>query len=164
MICGVDGERTSWRAGSQLLSGILKGQEGQATIEMVVSLTVTFSLVFWLFELSMFAYTCSVLNDAAQEGARYAIMHGTDSSICSGPDANCPDQSPYANVTAVARSAASASLHNISAMTTTVIYANNTAAVGNPVAVVITYTYIPVLGFPSLANALTFTSCGNILF
>jgi Flp pilus assembly protein TadG len=43
-------------------------EDGQATLEMVVSLTVIFSLVFWLFELCMFTYTCSVLNDAAQEG------------------------------------------------------------------------------------------------
>ena len=43
-------------------------EDGQATLEMVVSLTVAFSLVFWLFELCMFTYTCSVLNDAAQEG------------------------------------------------------------------------------------------------
>ena len=43
-------------------------QDGQATLEMVVSLTVVFSLVFWLSETCMFTYTCSVLNDAAQEG------------------------------------------------------------------------------------------------
>ena len=61
-------------------------EEGQASFEMVVSLMVVMSLMFWLFELSMFTYTCSVLNDAAQEGVRYATMHGTDSSVCSGPD------------------------------------------------------------------------------
>ena len=73
---------------------LLKREEGQAALEFVVSITTVMLLVLGLFELSMFAYTCSVLNDAAQEGTRYAIMHGTDSSICSGPDASCPDQSP----------------------------------------------------------------------
>jgi hypothetical protein len=146
------------------LTGRPKHQDGQASIETIISLTVTFTLVFWLFELCMFAYTCSVLNDAVQEGVRYAIMHGTESSICSGPDAVCPDQSPYANVKAVVTNAASASLHNISAMTTTVTYSNSTAAIGNPVAVVIVYTYVPLLGFPALTKALTFTSQGNILF
>jgi Flp pilus assembly protein TadG len=155
---------TSKRIGSYSLAGLLRRQEGQATIETVVSLAVTFSLVFWLFELCMFACTCSVLNDAAQEGVRYAIIHGTDSSICSGPDASCPDQSPYANVTAVVTNAASASLHNISAMTTTVTYANSTAAIGNPVSVVVVYTYVPILNLPGLTKALTFTSRGNILF
>jgi Flp pilus assembly protein TadG len=140
------------------------GEEGQATLEMVVSLTVIFSLVFWLFELCMFTYTCSVLNDAAQEGVRYAIMHGTDSSACSGPDTVCTNQAPYSNVQAVVTAAASASLHNTSAMTVTVSYANSTAATGNPVAVRVAYTYVPYLNFPGLANALTFTSQGQILY
>ncbi len=139
-------------------------EEGQATLEILVSLAVVFSLVFWLFELCMFAYTCSVLNSAAQEGVRYAIMHGTDSSVCSGPDTSCTNQTPYSNVQAVVTTAASASLHNTSAMTITVSYANSTAAIGNPVAVNITYTYVPYLNFPGLANALTFTSQGNILY
>jgi Flp pilus assembly protein TadG len=139
-------------------------QGGQATLEMLVSLLVAFSLVFWLFELCMFTYTCSVLNDAAQEGVRYAIMHGTDSSICSGPDTACTNQSPYSNVQAVVNAAASASLHNLSAMTVTVSYANSTAAKGNPVAVKVAYTYVPYLNFPGLANALTFTSQGEILY
>ena len=124
------------------------GEDGQATLEMVVSLTVVFSLVFWLFELCMFSYTCSVLNDAAQEGVRYAIMHGTDSSICSGPDTECTNQSPYSNVQAVVTAAASASLHNTSAMTVTVSYTNSTAATGNPVAVKVAYTYVPYLNLP----------------
>jgi Flp pilus assembly protein TadG len=131
---------------------------------MVVSLTVIFSLVFWLFELCMFTYTCNVLNDAAQEGVRYAIMHGTDSSACSGPDTVCTNQTPYSNVQAVVTAAVSASLHNTSAMTITVSYANSTAAIGNPVAVRVAYTYVPYLNFPGLANALTFTSQGQILY
>jgi Flp pilus assembly protein TadG len=139
-------------------------EDGQAALEMLVSLTVVFSLVFWLFELCMFAYTCSVLNEAAQEGVRYAIVHGTNSSICSGPDTTCTNQSPYSNVQAIVTAAASASLHNMSALTVTVSYVNSTAAIGNPVAVKVAYTYVPYLNFPGLANALTFTSQGQILY
>jgi len=138
--------------------------DGQATLEILVSLMVAFSLVFWLFELCMFIYTCSVLNDAAQEGVRYAIMHGKDSSNCSGPDTQCVNQTPYSNVQAVVTTAASASLHNLSAMTVTVSYANSTAAVGNPVAVKVAYTYVPYLNFPGLQNAVTLTSQGEILY
>jgi len=137
---------------------------GQATLEMLISLMVVFSLIFWLFELCMFAYTCSVLNSAAQEGVRYAMMHGTDSSVCSGPDTSCTNQTPYSNVQAVVDTEASASLHNMSAMTVTVSYPNSTAAIGNPVAVNVTYTYVPYLNLPGLANALTFTSQGKILY
>jgi Flp pilus assembly protein TadG len=139
-------------------------QDGQATLEMLVSLMVVLSLVFWLFELCMFTYTCSVLNDAVEEGVRYATMHGTHSSICSGPDTTCTNQSPYSNVQAVVTAAASASLHDTSAMTVTVSYANSTAASGNPVTVKVAYTYVPYLNLPGLANALTFTSQGQILY
>jgi hypothetical protein len=139
-------------------------QEGQATLEILVSLMVALSLVFWLFELCMFTYTCSVLNEATQEGVRYAIVHGIDSTLCSGPDTTCTDQTPYSNVKAVVTAAASASLHNISAMTITVTYANSTAAIGNPVAVKVAYTYVPYLNLPGLMNTLTFTSQGQILY
>ena len=147
------------------LTGLRPGlEDGQATLEMVVSLTVAFSLVFWLFELCMFTYTCCVLNDAAQEGVRYAIMHGTDSSNCSGPDTQCTNQTPYSNVQAAVTTAASASLHNLTAMTVTVSYANNTAAVGNPVAVKVAYNYVPYLNLPGLQNVVTLTSQGQILY
>lgn len=139
-------------------------QEGQATLEILVSLMVALSLVFWLFELCMFTYTCSVLNEATQEGVRYAIVHGIDSTLCSGPDTACTDQTPYSNVQAVVTAAASASLHNMSAMRITVTYANSTAAIGNPVAVKVAYTYVPYLNLPGLMNALTFTSQGQILY
>jgi len=140
-----------------------RSQDGQATLEMVVILLVM-SLVFWLFELSMFTYTCSVLNSATREGVRYATLHGADSSVCSGPDTSCTDQSPYSNVQAVVTSAASVSLHNLSAMTVTVAYSNNTAAVGNPVTVKVAYTYVPYVNLPGLQNSVTFTSQGQILY
>ena len=130
---------------------------------MVVILLVM-SLVFWLFELSMFTYTCSVLNSATREGVRYATLHGADSSVCSGPDTSCTDQSPYSNVQAVVTSAASVSLHNLSAMTVTVAYSNNTAAVGNPVTVKVAYIYVPYVNLPGLQNSVTFTSQGQILY
>jgi hypothetical protein len=139
-------------------------QDGQATLEMLVTLMVGFSLAFWLFELCMFSYTCNVLNDAAQEGVRYAIMHGTGSANCSGPDPGCANGTPYSNVQAVVTAAASASLHNLSAMTVTVNYINSTAALGNPVQVKVAYTYVPYLNLPGLQNAVTLTSQGNILY
>lgn len=137
---------------------------GQASLEIVVSLMVILSLVFGLFEICMLTYTCSVLNNAAAEGVRYAIVHGTSSSICSGPDSSCTDQSPYANVEAVVSSSASVSLHNLTAMTVTVTYPNSTAAVGNPVRVAVVYTYIPYFNLPGLQDTVSFSSQGQILY
>ena len=139
-------------------------QDGQATLEMIVSLMVVITLVFGLFEVCMLTYTCSVLNNAAAEGVRYAIVHGTSSSNCSGPNSVCPDQSPYSNVKSAVTTAASASLHDLTAMTVTVTYSAGTAAVGNPVRVTVLYTYIPYLNFPGLHDTVTFSSQGQIVF
>jgi Flp pilus assembly protein TadG len=139
-------------------------EHGQATLEIVVSLLVLMSLVFGLFEICMLTYTCSVLNDAAQEGVRYAIVHGTSSSNCSGPDNGCPDQAPYSNVRAVVTNAASASLHDLTAMSVTVSYSAGTAAVGNPVRVIVVYSYIPYINLPGLHDTVSFSSPGQILY
>jgi Flp pilus assembly protein TadG len=139
-------------------------EEGQASLEMLASLLVVMSMMFWLFELSLFTYTCCVLNSAAQEGVRYATMHGTDSSTCSGPDAQCTNQTPYSNVQAIVTAAASASLHNLSAMTVTVAYDNGTAAIGNPVTVKVAYTYVPYVNLPGMQNSVFFTSRGQIVY
>jgi len=157
------------RAGVRCLqaawSGRRTGREhGQATLEIVVSLLVVMSLVFGLFEICMLTYTCSVLNDAAQEGVRYAIVHGTSSLNCSGPDSGCPDQAPYSNIQAVVTNAASASLHDLTAMSVTVSYSAGTAAVGNPVRVIVVYTYIPYINLPGLHDTVSFSSQGQILY
>lgn len=148
------------------LSGrsLLFDDRGQTLVETALSLWVAISVVFWLFEFCMFTYTCNVLSSAAQQGVRYAIVHGTDSTACSGPDSTCTDRSPYANVKAIVASAASASLHNLTAMTVTVTYVNGTAAPGNPVTVQLAYTYVPYIQLPGIAKSVTLSSRGNILF
>jgi Flp pilus assembly protein TadG len=138
--------------------------DGQAILETAISLSVAISLAFWLFELCMFTYTCAVLNSATQQGVRYAIVHGTDSASCSGPDSTCADNSPYSNVRTIVTAAASASLHNTTAMTVTVTYANGTAAPGNPVTVASMYTYIPYITLPGIGNTVRFSSTGQILY
>ena len=52
-----------------------------------VSLSVwtLFLVTFLIFEFCMTIYTYSVLNNAAREGVRYAIVHGSDNASCSGP-------------------------------------------------------------------------------
>jgi Flp pilus assembly protein TadG len=143
---------------------VLRQEDGAASLELALSFSAVVLLVFGLFELCMFTYTCSVLNDAAQEGVRYAIMHGTDSTICSGPDSACPNQTPYSNVQAAVTSTAASSLHNTSAMTIVVSYGNNTAAPGNPVTVTVSYTYVPYLNYSWIQRSVTFRSQGQILY
>jgi TadE-like protein len=140
------------------------GESGQAIVETAISLVLTITLAFWLFELSMMAYTCIVLNDAVHEGVRYATLHGTDSSACSGPDATCTDHSPYPNVQGTVRGFTDYSLHNMTGMNIKVNYPDSTAKPGSRVTVVIEYTYAPYINFPGLKAFLTFNSLGRITY
>jgi Flp pilus assembly protein TadG len=144
--------------------GKTRDDSGQAIAETAISLVVTITLAFWLFELSMMTYTCIVLNDATHEGVRYATLHGTDSTTCSGPDAACSDHTPYASVQTAVRGITAISLHNLTAMTITVTYPDATAKAGNRVSVVVAYTYVPYINFPGLRTLLTFTSQGRITY
>lgn len=152
----------NWRIGRGLRRR-LQDEDGTALLEMAISLVATFLLAFGLFELCMLTYTCIVLNDATEEGVRYAIMHGTDSTNCSGPDNGCTDKT-YANVIKVVTNTASASLHDLSAMSVNVTYGSTTATPGNPVSVKVVYTYVPYMNFPGLQQTMTFTSQGRVLF
>jgi Flp pilus assembly protein TadG len=133
-------------------------------VETSLSLILAFALAFLLFEVSMLAYTYSVMNNAAREGVRYAIAHGADSSNCSGPSTGCGDTTG-ANVTAVVRSYAATSFHDISGMTITVGYPDATkSAPLSLVTVTVNYTFVPYFKFPALSSTLHLTSQGRILY
>ena len=106
--------------------------------------------MFWTWEVVMAVYTYSVIADAAREGVRYAIVHGSKNSNCSGPVpagfTACPDPSG-ANVTAVVRDYASYSFHDISAININVTYDTYNTSPGR-VQVAVTYNFIPYTAFP----------------
>lgn len=142
----------------------LQREDGQSLVETALSLILSFSVAFLLFEASMFAYSYSVINDAAREGVRYAIVHGTDSSNCSGPSSGCGDASA-ANVVAVVKSYAATSFHDISKMTVTVSYPDTTQSQPlSLVVVTVDYTFIPYFKFPALSSTLHLASKGRILY
>jgi hypothetical protein len=147
-----------------VVAGVREGEVGQASLEIIVSLMAVIALVFGLFELCMLTYTCGVLNNSTEVGVRYAVVHGTSSSNCSGPDTVCADHAPYVNVKAAVSAAASASLHDLTAMQITVTYPNGTAAVGNPVTVAVVYVYVPYTSFGGLHNQVSFLSQGRIVY
>src|SRR5437867_13307194 len=105
-----------------------RGQGGQSLLETAVMIPVIFIVVFWVFELGGIMYTYSVLADAANEGVRHSIVH-------SGGDAGGTDT--------VVRSFASTSLHDVSALSTSVTFPDGSATPPNRVRVTVTYTYVP---------------------
>jgi len=128
----------------------LRADRGAAEVEFVLSILTVLFVMFWTWEVVMAVYTYSVIADAAREGVRYAIVHGSKNSNCSGPVpagfTACPDPSG-ANVTAVVRDYASYSFHDISAIVINVTYDTYNASPGR-VQVAVTYNFIPYTAFP----------------
>lgn len=91
------------------MSGSRQGRRGsgQALTEFSIVLPIFLLVLFSIIEFGRYVYTVQVLNNAAREGTRYAITHGSLSLCPSGPmpglAANWCDPSGL-KVQAVARS------------------------------------------------------------
>jgi len=139
-------------------------QSGSALLEFSLSVWTLLLMAFLIFEFSMMVYTYSVLGDAAREGVRYAVVHGTDSSTCSGPSSGCSDASG-SNVTAVVNGYAAVSFHNTSGMTITPSWPDGTSTPASRVLVTITYPYIPYLNLGIFsAPTMTIVAEGRIVY
>jgi Flp pilus assembly protein TadG len=138
-------------------------EDGSLLVETAVALLLVIPLVFWMFELCMLTYTYSVLGDAARQGIRYAIVHGSDSSLCSGPSSGCSDASG-ANVISRVKNFAAYSFHNLTAMTVQVSYPDGSSSPPSRVAVSIQYTYVPYIKLPGIADTVNLSAQGRILY
>jgi hypothetical protein len=129
--------------------------KGAAQIEFLLTIITIIMTMLLMWEVIMAVYTMNVLSDAAKEGVRYAITHGskggTDTRVLSG----CPyTDSISCTVWYYARY----SLHDVSGMTVSVnIYKAGACATtggtfpepaGSCVQVRVTYPYVPFAGVP----------------
>jgi Flp pilus assembly protein TadG len=114
----------------QHISARSRGESGQSLLETAMMITMIFAVVFWMFEIGWLMYTYSVMANAANEGVRYSIVH-------SGGDA--------AGTEATVKTFATASLHDVTAITTSITFPDGSAAPPNRVRVAVTYVYIPYL-------------------
>ena len=141
------------------------GQSGQSLVEF--SLVIGFVMLVFvsMIQMILLMYAYSTLANAAKEGARYAVVHGTGNSPsgCSGPGKSSPPAqtcSPGGTtsvVTAVLNFGA-LSFQNINSSNVTVDYDPNSANSNNPnfggacsapgclVRVTVTHVYTPLFG------------------
>lgn len=139
-------------------------ERGSMLIEFALSVWTLFLLTFLIFEFCMTVYTYSVLGNAAREGVRYAIVHGSDSAACSGPGLGCSDATG-SNVSAVVRSYATLSFHDISGMTVTPSWPDGSSKPSSRIIVSITYPYVSYLTLPGFqAPNMQVTAEGRIVF
>lgn len=66
---------------NELRSRLVSGEQGQAMVEFALTITVTFLLIFGLIEFSRAVYTSSIIQWAAQNGARAAIIQPTQAAV-----------------------------------------------------------------------------------
>ena len=129
---------------------------GQAQVEFALTVVFVMILMISALELIVMIYTYSVLADAAKEGVRYAIVHGTGvgASYCSGPGGSsvtCTD-STGANVQTAVTNYANLSFHDSNAMTITPTYVDGSSVAPNRIRVTVSYPYQPIfgLGWPTV--------------
>jgi Flp pilus assembly protein TadG len=147
---------------------IKRSSRGQASVEFALTIVFVMVIILGAIEMIMLIYTYGVLANAAKEGVRYAIVHGTGvgGSNCSGPGVTgitCTDSSGT-NVQNAVVAYAAMTFHDTSTMTITPSYPDSSSAPPSRVRVDVTYPYLPFfgLGWPSVTvNA---TAEGRIAF
>lgn len=140
-----------------------RDEQGSVLLETVLGISMVFLLVYAIVEFSMMAYTYSVYADAARAGVRYAVVHGSDNTNCSGPSSGCTD-STGSNVSAVVSSSASNLTSAATAVVISVTYPDSAATPGSRVQVTVTYTYKPLFKLAGVNPGFTTTSIGRIVF
>jgi Flp pilus assembly protein TadG len=131
-------------------------QRGQSTVEFALTIVIVMVILFGAIELIVMIYTYNVLADAAKEGVRYAIVHGTGTGAanCSGPGGggvSCSD-STGTNIQTVVSNYTQVSFHNPAAMVVTPSYPDSSSVAPSRVRVTINYVYQPFtrLGWPTM--------------
>lgn len=127
------------------------GWRGQALVEFALVAPVFFVMLFAIIDFGRYVYYVQILNNAAREGARYAIVHGALSLAPTGP----PDEPSGAAVKAVVRDYA---IGVIGVEDTAVLDIDTTwdpdNTRDNPVTVAVTYQFrsvIPLVPIPAIA-------------
>ena len=160
----------------------LENQAGQAMVEFVLVMVFVFLVFVSMIQMILLLYAYNTLADAAKMGIRYAIVHGTGNTNCSGPGTTgvtCPDISG-ANVVAAVISGnstcattcgwASLSFQNIQTSDVTVSYNPNNAngasacnVAGCMVRVSISHVYTPLFGLNWPSVTLSAAADGRIM-
>ncbi len=147
--------------------------KGQATVEFALTIIFVMLLILGSLEMIMLIYTYSVLADAAKEGVRYAIVHGTGvgAASCSGPGGGTPGggsvtcaDNTGANVVSAVTTYTALSFHNSSAMTVTPNYQDGSSAAPSRIRVTVTYPYQPFFGMGWPTVTVNAAAQGRIVF
>ena len=123
-------------------------QRGQALAEFALVAPIFFLLLFAIIDFGRYVYYVQILNNAAREGARYAIVHGSLSLSPTGP----PQDSTGAAVKQVVRDYAVGVIGDATVLTINATWNPNNNR-GNAVSVTVDYQFhsvIPIVPLPAI--------------
>ena len=131
---------------------LLRETAGQSLVEFALSAMVFFATVFGTIEFGRAVWTYNMVSDLAQEGARWAAVHGTGSLI---PADNAAVQAHVRT-----RILFTSVLTDVSTVTTP----SSVGAAGTDVSVQVTTTFTPMTGLiPNAAITLQSTAHMRVL-
>ena len=128
---------------------------GQAIVEFALILPVLLLLILGLINVALAIEQENTLANAAREGARYAIVHGSTATSPIGPCSSCTN----ATVTSIVANAAV----SVPSVSVTIDYPDNSNDRGNRVSVDATAPFVPIPAQYLLNGALTVTLRGGSL-
>lgn len=151
--CGNESDGIMRRA----LSHLRCNEQGQAIVEFALVAGFLVILLVSILEMSLFLYTYATLTDAAKEGVRYAVVHGSSATTQSGPSSTQAVVSAVQTYTAV-------SLHTVVSTNVQVNYLDDSNAPGSRVQVSINYPFQPLFLVNWARVTISATSVGRIQF
>ena len=128
---------------------------GQALAEFALVAPIFFLILFSIIDFGRYVYYVQILNNAAREGARYAIVHGANSLQSSGPPAPgfTSSDPTAANVKAVAKTHAIGVVGSSAVLQIFAEYPDSYNRRGDRVKVRIDYAFqsmIPIVPLPPI--------------
>lgn len=141
-------------------------EHGQAIVEFALVATFLVVLVVSILEMSLFLYNYAVLTDAAKEGVRYAIVHGssTGNVVSGNPDNPGCKTAASGGLLSTVQAYAAASLHSTSSMNVYSCYLDGNSNPGSGVQVNVSYLYSPLFLTNWARVTISATSVGRIQF
>lgn len=132
-------------------------ESGQSFVEFALVGLLYFTLIFGIMEMGWLLFNYHEVTNAAREGARYAIVHGTMSAGITDPS-----QAGYYTLNAAnlrAAILAKTSLPDPNALTVTVTEPDGDLQPGHRVTIAVSYPYQPLIGF--ILNGMSITLHGT---
>jgi Flp pilus assembly protein TadG len=78
------------RAQASEMSGRVRSERGASLVEFALSVSVMLTFIFGVMVMCTALYSYHFIADAAREGARYAMVRGSECTTYSGFTSNCP--------------------------------------------------------------------------